>query len=98
GERASLPGLIVKVIEHHLSEEPNYLAQYQEEARNGREVIAVKVEGQQQVQAVAEIMERYGARNVRHFGALAVADLTPMSNPSKPSDQSPENRPQAKAS
>jgi hypothetical protein len=37
-------------------------------------------------------MEKHGARNVRHFGTLAVADLTPESNPSARSQESPERQ------
>jgi hypothetical protein len=90
GERAGPIASIFKAIQDHLSEEPNYLAQYQEEAKAGNEVIAVKADNQEQADAIREILERHGARNIRFFGRLAVADLTPASNPTPRSADSPE--------
>jgi hypothetical protein len=39
---------------------------------------------------VAGVLVRHGARNVRYFGTLAVVDLTPATNPSARSADSPE--------
>jgi hypothetical protein len=90
GEHSGVLGKIGAALAHHLSEQPNYLAQYQEEARAGKRVLATHVKDHEQALAVKEVMERYHATNVRFFGRFAVADLTPESNPSKPSDASPE--------
>jgi hypothetical protein len=91
GEHSGPLGAVVKAIQDHLSEEQNYLAQYQEEARAGHEVIAVKVAGREQAEDVRAVLERHGARNIRFFGRLAVADLSPDSNPTPRSAESPEH-------
>jgi hypothetical protein len=90
GEQAGPISSLFKAIQDHLSEEPNYLAQYQEEARSGNEVLALKVDSREHTEAVREILERHGARNIRFFGRLAVSDLTPASNPTPRSAESPE--------
>jgi hypothetical protein len=90
-EKAANPvSKAIKAVQDHLSEEPNYLAQYQEEARAGHDVVAVMVEGPDQAEDVREILESHGARNVRFFGRFAVSDLTPESNPTTRSEDSPE--------
>ena len=83
-------GKIVKAVQDHLSEEPNFLAQYEEEARRGNAVIAVHAGDRDRAEEVAEVLQRHGARNLRFFGTLAVSDLTPASNPSARSAESPE--------
>ena len=90
GEHAGALEKVMKMIADHLSEQPNYLSQYQEEARNGNVVLAVRVSDSNEAMRVAELLEAQGARNIRYFGDLAVADLTPRSNPSTRSDESPE--------
>ena len=50
------------------------------------------VKGQDEAEAAKEILERYSARNIRFFGKLAVTDLTPLSNPSSRSEESPESK------
>jgi hypothetical protein len=90
GEHSNLLGQILKAVQDHLSEEPNYRAQYEEEARNGNQVIAVRVNDLDDARLVAEVLERYGARNVRFFGKLQVADLSPATNPTARSADSPE--------
>jgi hypothetical protein len=81
---------ILRSLGDHVSEELNYLTQYQEEARKGKSVLAVKVKGTDQVESVRQVLETHGAQNVRYFGALATADLTPESNPTPRSAESPE--------
>ena len=80
-----------KMIGDHLSEEPNYLSQYQEEARNGSTVLAVHVEKNEHVENAKNIIVAHGGRNIRYFAAMAVHDLTPLSNPSTRSEESPES-------
>jgi hypothetical protein len=92
GENASLLGKVFKAVQDHLSEEPNYLTQYQEEARQGNSVVAVEVKERDQAEAVSEILQRHGARNVRFFGKLAVADLSLETNPTARSADSPERQ------
>lgn len=72
----------LKSIPEHLSEEPEFLAQYEEEAGKGRSIIAVKAANHDEAEAIADILRRTGARNARFFGALAVSDLSGQGNPS----------------
>jgi hypothetical protein len=74
----------VKAAGEHLSEESSYLAQYQEEARLGKQIISVPVANHDAAAQVQEALAKHGARNIRFFGRLAVTDLTPESNPSGP--------------
>jgi hypothetical protein len=90
GERSGPVQKVVKLVQDHLSEETDYLKQYEEEALAGNEVIAVHVDNGEQAEAVKSILERYGARNVRYFGKLAVTDLSLTSNPTARSDEVPE--------
>jgi hypothetical protein len=91
GENANPLEKVLKMIGDHLSEQPNFLSQYQEEARNGRVVLAVHVENGDEAQRAADVLYAQGGQNIRYFGALAVADLSPMTNPSSRSEESPES-------
>jgi hypothetical protein len=91
GENANPIEKVLKAIGDHLSEQPNYLSQYQEEARNGKVVLAVRVKDGDDAQRAADILHTQGGQNIRYFGALAVADLSPMTNPSSRSEESPES-------
>ena len=90
GENSGLLGKFIKAVQDHLTEETNYLTQYQEEARNGNDVVAVLVEDREQADQVKTILESHGARNLRFFGKLAVTDMTPETNPTARSQDSPE--------
>ena len=92
GENSHVFARILSMVEDHLSEATNYMKQYEEEARNGRHVIAVEVPSREEAGAVSEILQRNGATNIRFFGKLAVADLTPETNPSARSAESPETQ------
>ncbi len=83
-------GKVVKMVQEHLSEEPNFLAQYEEESRHGNVVLAVRLDDHDKMEAVKEILERHSARNIRYFGTMAVTDLSPLTNPSLRSSESPE--------
>jgi hypothetical protein len=91
GEKANPIEKVLKAIGDHLSEQPNYLSQYQEEARSGKVVVAVRVANGDDAQRAADILHGQGGSNIRYFGALAVADLSPMTNPSTRSEESPES-------
>jgi hypothetical protein len=91
GEQAGPLEKVLKAIGDHLSEQPNYLSQYQEEARNGRVVLAVRAKNGDDAQRAADILHSQGGQNIRYFGALAVADLSPLSNPSSRAEESPES-------
>ena len=88
-ERANPVARLIYLLINHLSEQRRYLEQYEEEARKGNRVVAVRVEDEAGARAVAEALARYGAVNIRFFGKLAVTDLTPQTNPSAASDQLP---------
>jgi len=80
---------IIHEFANHLSEEPAYLEQYEEEARRGNKVIAVKVQDDDTAEAAGQILGRHGVMDIRFFGRLAVRDMTPESNPSASSDRLP---------
>jgi hypothetical protein len=86
GERGGLLDKLVKSVQDHLSEQPDYLAQYEAEAREGNVVLAVPVDERERAEAVKDVLQRHGARNIRYFGKLAVSDLTPTSNPTPRTD------------
>jgi hypothetical protein len=79
----------LKSIPEALSEESNYLAQYQEEAQNGRFIVAVKADNRDRAEAAAAILRSLGARNSRLFGSLQVTDLSGPANPSAVSPPDP---------
>jgi hypothetical protein len=76
-----------------MSEQSNYLRQYEEAVRRGQTVIAVKAEGRYAVNLARQVLDRHGASDIRLFGQLAVTDLSPDSNPSVGSDALPSRRP-----
>jgi hypothetical protein len=84
---------ILQRLSNHLSEETQFLDQYEEAVRNGQTVVAVKADGDDEVERAREVLQRHGAMNIRYFGRLAVSDLTPDSNPSARSDEPPVSRP-----
>ena len=83
----------LKSIPEHLSEESDYLAQYQEEAEKGGSIVAVKTLDRDRMQEVQDILERFGARNMRFFGGLMVTDLSAASNPSATEDVAQDRSP-----
>jgi hypothetical protein len=86
-------GRVLGRLGNHLSEEPSYLDQYEEAVRNGQTVVAVKATGDDEVRRAQDVLQKHGAMNIRHFGRLAVSDLTPDSNPSMGSDEPPLSKP-----
>ena len=88
-EHANPVSRLIYLLMNHLSEQRRYLEQYEEEARNGNRIAAVRVEDDAEARAVAEVLGRHGAVNIRFFGKLAVTDLTPQTNPSAASDRLP---------
>ena len=89
GEEAGIIGKIARTVAEHLSEEPNYLMHYQDEANEGRGVVAVNVNSREEADEVGAILVKHGATNMRYFGRLAVSDLTPTTNLSA-TQQAPE--------
>jgi hypothetical protein len=98
GERleaeSTLPMRVFQRMFNHLSEEINYLNQYEEAARRGQTVVAVKAENDDEVETAKGILSKHGAVDIRYFGRMAVSDLTPDSNPSATQGDVPTNRPQ----
>lgn len=74
---------------NHLSEQASYLEQYEESARKGNHVVAVRVDDDDGAQQVKEILLDHDVVDLRYFGKLAVKDLTPDTNPSATSDRLP---------
>jgi hypothetical protein len=90
GETQGLLGKITGLVQDHLSEATNFLAQYKQEVLDGRAVISLEVPDRDSAQPVKQLLEEHGAYNIRFFGRLAVVDLTPETNPSARSEESPE--------
>jgi hypothetical protein len=89
-------GLVTRALQRlfgHLSEQTDYLHQYEEAVRRGNTVVAVRAEDDHEVQVAKQVFDKHGAADVRFFGQLAVRDLTPDSNPSAASDEIPSRRP-----
>jgi hypothetical protein len=79
----------LKSIPEALSEESDYLAQYQAEAQKGRYIVAVKADNRDRAEAAADILKGLGARNARLFGSFQVTDLSAQANPSAASPAAP---------
>jgi hypothetical protein len=92
-EAHPIANFFMKIWGRHVSEEPDYLDQYEQAARQGRTVIAVKASDQEEVDRIQSILERHQATNVRFFGTFAVTDLTPETNPAASADQPPPRKP-----
>jgi hypothetical protein len=90
GENSHVFARILSMVEDHLSEATNYMRQYEEEARSGKQVIALEVADREHADGACEILTKHGATNVRFFGKLAITDLTPETNPSLRAEESPE--------
>jgi hypothetical protein len=89
-------GLVERALQKlfgHLSEQPNYLRQYEEAVRRGQTVVAVKAEDDDEVEVAREVLGKHGAVDVRFFGKMAVTDLSPESNPSVGEKGTPRARP-----
>jgi hypothetical protein len=87
GEESNPIAGAMKALAGHLSDQVAYLEQYEEQARQGNKIVAVKVEDRDQAQDVKDVLEQYGAFNVRFFGKLAVTDMTAATNPSTQADE-----------
>jgi hypothetical protein len=95
GENAGLLTKALRAVQDHLSEETNYLHQYQEEARVGKQVVTVPAKDIHEAEQARDVLERHGAHNIRFFDSLAVVDLE-LTNPTARSDnQPPASRPAA---
>lgn len=90
GENNHVFARILSAVHDHLSEATNYMRQYEEEARNGRYIVAVEAESREAAERAQEVLTRHGAENIRYFGKLAIADMTPETNPSLRSEESAE--------
>jgi len=90
GEYSNVFARILSLVEDHLSEATNFMKQYEEEARSGKNVIAVEVPNREEAEPARVVLARNGAHNIRFFGKLAVTDLSPETNPSPRSEDSPE--------
>jgi len=92
GEHSGFLARILSQVEDHLSEATNFLKQYEEEARNGKHIVAVEVPSRDEAEAARQVLDRNGAQNIRFFGKLAVTDLSTETNPSPRSDASAEQQ------
>lgn len=93
GDGSNVFARLIDKVQDHLSEATNYIKQYADEARSGHNVVAVAAKDRDLAERAKQILDRNGAHNVRFFGVLAVADLTPETNPTARAEESPENVP-----
>jgi hypothetical protein len=96
GERLEASsGFVMRVLQrlsNHLSEETDYLDQYEEAVHDGQTVVAVRAENDDEVRLATAVLRKHGAQNIRRFGRPAVTGLTPDSNPSAASGEQPAPR------
>jgi hypothetical protein len=93
GDNSNFITKALRSLEDHLSEENNYLHQYQEEAKLGNQVLAVAVPDREGAERASEIIMEHGGHNVRYFAGLAVVDLDPASPTARSDAQPPAARP-----
>ena len=96
GERLEIEdGSLVRML-HRLSSpsrETRYLDSYEDAARNGQTVIVVKAIGHTEVRRAKEVLQKYGATDIRYFGRLAVSELATGSRTSGRRGEGQPSRP-----
>jgi hypothetical protein len=75
GERSGLWGRITKTFAH--GDENRYLKYYEDEARNGCQIVSVIVNDEAEAERVRDVLLEHNARDIRYFGKLTITDLTP---------------------
>ena len=76
GQNAGLGTRIFKFFEQMHTDGAVYLDQYREAGRQGKEVLAIKMESREQVDLAQQILSRHYAQNVRYFGTWEIKDLS----------------------
>ena len=78
GQRMEIEdGPLVRML-HRLSSpsrETRYLDNYEDAVRSGQTVVVVKAIGHTDVRRAKEVLQKYGATDIRYFGRLAVSEL-----------------------
>ena len=75
GERSGFLARLVKTFAQ--GDENRYLKHYEEEARNGRQIVSVIVNDEAEAERVRDVLLEHNARDIRYFGQLTITDLTP---------------------
>jgi hypothetical protein len=77
GRRRGLRGRLFRIIEFSLADQAPDFAWYEAAAREGRIVLSVRVRGQREVGAAADIVLANGGHFVNHFGWFETQELAP---------------------
>lgn len=56
---------------------------YEREAQKGHHILYVRADREEEVEAIAALMQRYHAHIVKFFGSWSVADIPPGSTPTR---------------
>src|SRR5204863_7097458 len=76
GQNAGLATRIFKFLEQMHTDGSVILEQYRDAGRQGKEVLAVKVESPEQVDLARDVLNQHYAENARHFGTWEIKDLS----------------------
>ena len=66
---------------------------YQAAARQGKHVLHVRADSQEEVDKISALMQQYHAHAVKFFGPWSVADVPPQSVPQEAKEQAKEEHP-----
>src|ERR687893_556931 len=67
GETSGPIKRLIRAVQDHLSEESGFFAQYQEEARSGKDVVVVAVADRDAAEKAKNVLQKHGAVNLRYF-------------------------------
>jgi hypothetical protein len=91
GRHSGPLGWLWSQVEDHLSEQTDYLREYETLAWAGNKIVAVRVEHRDKLDEVTRMLAGHGGENIRHFGLLAVTDLAGATDPVTGSPQEPHS-------
>jgi hypothetical protein len=75
GGRRGLRGRLYRIIEFTWADQAPDFAAYEAALREGRQVLAVRVRGQDEVRRVADLIESMGGHFINHFGWFETQEL-----------------------
>jgi len=75
GGRRGLRGRLYRIIEFTWADQAPDFAAYEAALREGRQVLAVRARGQDEVRRVADLIESMGGHFINHFGWFETQEL-----------------------